>query len=61
MLQTGAFDATKPHLMEQAEAAFRQQVADVYGDVALSDVRLIKVNHHVGSDATYVYSATLKG
>lgn len=61
VLKTGAFDVTKPHLIEQAEAAFREQVAAVYGDVALSDVRLIKVNHHVGADATYVYTATLKG
>lgn len=61
VIATGAFDVTKPHMLEQAEAMFREQVAAIYGDVALSDVKLIKVNHHVGADATYVFSATLKG
>ncbi len=61
VLETNAFDATKPELLELAEQAFRERVAEAYGDTPVSDVRLIKVNHHIGTDATYVYAATLKG
>lgn len=58
VLATGAFDVRKPMLIEQAEKQFRAQVNDIKGAVVVESVRLIKVNHHVGTSATYVFEAT---
>lgn len=57
VLATGAFDVRKPLLIEQAEKQFRAQVSDIKGAVVIDNVRLIKVNHHVGTSATYVFEA----
>lgn len=59
VIQTNAFDATKPDLLGEAEATFRENVAQAYKGIELKDVRLIKINHHVGSSATYVMAGTL--
>ncbi len=57
VLTTGAFDVRKPILIEQAERLFREKVKDVNGPVTVDSVRLVKVNHHVGTSATYVFEA----
>lgn len=60
VIETPAFKADTPELIDQAEGIFRERVAEAYGNLDLTNVRLIKVNHHIGTDATYVYAATLK-
>lgn len=59
VLETGAFDVTKPELLQKAEELFRANIAETHEKATVTAVKLIKVNHHVGTAATYRFSATL--
>lgn len=59
VIPTNVFDATKPELTELAELTFRENVSKSYTNAELTDVTLVKINHHVGTSATYVYTGKL--
>jgi hypothetical protein len=61
VVYTKSFDVSQPVLIDAARETFLAMVKESYGDVAVDDVRFIKVNHHVGKSATYHFAATIGG
>lgn len=59
VVNTASFDVSQPKLIEDAKDLFLAMVKNTYGDVPISDVRFIKVNHRVGISAEYHFTATL--
>lgn len=61
VVATDAFDARLPTLVDEAEQSFRKLVAETRGDNAsLENVKLVAVNHHIGHQVEYTFSATVK-
>ena len=58
---TKSFTVSDSSMVDAAKDLFLAQIKETYGDVPVSDVRLIKVNHHVGKSAEYHFSAVLGG
>ncbi len=61
VVKTTAFDVSTAVRVDEAKDLFLLGVRESYGDAPISDVRLIKVNHHIGKSATYHFAATIGG
>ncbi len=59
VLETNAFDPTKRELLDQSEAEFMDTMAQAYPGKKVENVRLVKVNHHVGKFAYYTYAGEI--
>lgn len=58
-IETTTYDPRKPELIEQAERAFKATFAEQKKTV--TDVSLVKINHHVGTAAFYFFTAKVTG
>lgn len=54
VIDTPEFIVTTPELIAQAEKIYREQVAETLGESAkVTDLRVTKVDHHVGKCGRY--------